>query len=66
MIEVEAALDELKSVVDACERRDKRALYAAFAKAHERIRDGPVDISRVRAMAHCYASQIFGWEVEDA
>ncbi len=51
----------------ACRNRDKRALYSAVAKSHVVIRPSePVDVCRVRAVAHCYASQIYGWEVEDA
>lgn len=58
---------EMADIESACLRRDKRALYAAFARGHERLRPGePVDLWRVKAGAHCYASQIFGWEVEDA
>ena len=58
---------EVAEIDSACSRRDKRALYAAFARAYERVRpQEPVDLWRVKAAANCYAAQIHGWEVENA
>lgn len=58
---------EFYAIADACEARDKRALYAAFAQSLQRVNpDEPIDLSRVRACARCYAAQIFGWEVDGA
>ena len=58
------ALDELRAIHHACATRNKRALYAAFAREHKRLRPNePIDIERVRICASFYAGEIFGWEL---
>lgn len=57
-----AALEDMRT---ACQRRDKRALYAAAARAVRISAPGkPVNIEASRVAARCMAADMFGWEIQ--
>ena len=54
-------LDAFKS---ACNKRDRSGAYAAQSKIIEALNPNePVDINKVKAIAHIAAHQMFGWEM---
>jgi hypothetical protein len=59
-------LELIRKLNSAMLRRDRKEVYRLSAAFQQVFRPGqPIDLDRVKAVAHTYAAEMHGWEMDE-